>query len=85
VYPACSQVVRFGLLYAFKWLKKKSELAFVRRNINGVLFDIIGRRALRWVAADAVRNITSLINADIINKHLSWELHVLEVLRLKVG
>ena len=38
-----------------------------------------------WVAADAVRDIIPLVNADVIDIHFSWELQVLEVLRLEVG
>ena len=36
-----------------------------------------------WVAADAVRDAASLINADVINVHSRWKLHVLEILRLE--
>jgi len=36
-----------------------------------------------WVAADAIRDAASLVNADVINIHFGWELHVLEVLRLE--
>ena len=50
---------------------------------TSILGDIIGRRAGWWVAANAIRDVASLVNADVINIHFGWELHVLEVLRLE--
>jgi len=50
-----------------------------------VVLDISSRRMAWWVAADAVRDIIPLVNADVIDIHFAWELQVLEVLRLEVG
>lgn len=36
-----------------------------------------------WVAADAICNAASLINADVINVHFGWEHHVPKVLCLE--
>lgn len=48
-----------------------------------VLIDIIRSGAVRWITGQAIRDAFPLINANVVNVHFTWKLHVHKVLRLE--